>query len=139
MRDFCEFPYSCLHEVAVPFCFTGSGTCRVPALFPVTSSGETGVQRLIVEFCRMQSGGRGRPTSALVKTQPLVAPAAVEEPLAPPVVAGSLGRPYGRQYLAEKLRSSGAGELQVSNHMPADSGHNIFRLGEVHFSHTHCC
>ncbi|KAK9914957.1 hypothetical protein WJX75_002902 [Coccomyxa subellipsoidea] len=60
-----------------------------------------------------KSGGRGRPTSALVKTQQLVAPAAVEEPLAPPVVAGSLGRPYGRQYLAEKLRSSGAGELQA--------------------------
>lgn len=92
------------------------------------------MQRLIVKFCRKQSGGRGRPTSALVKTQPLVAPAAVEEPLAPPFVAGSLGRPYGRKYLAEKLRSSGAGELQVSNHLPADSGHNILRLGEVHSS-----
>ena len=48
-----------------------------------------------------------------MKTQPLVAPV-VEEPLAPPTVAGSLGRPYGRRYLAEKLQSSGAGELQVS-------------------------
>ncbi|EIE19317.1 hypothetical protein COCSUDRAFT_48907 [Coccomyxa subellipsoidea C-169] len=55
-----------------------------------------------------KSGGRGRPTSALVKTQPLVA-AVPEEPLAQP----TLGAPYGRRYLAEKLRSSGAGELQA--------------------------
>lgn len=63
----------------------------------------------------MQSGGRGRPTSAHGRTVALagVAAAAAADPAAPAAMAGSPGRPFGKRFLADKLRSSGAGELQV--------------------------
>ncbi|CAL8468299.1 g7839 [Coccomyxa elongata] len=61
-----------------------------------------------------KSAGRGRPASAHVKTQPLLTAGGAAEPAAAAAAAASPGRPFGRRELAEKLRSSGAAELQAS-------------------------